>query len=308
MTREAWIKRLLSVADKHQGLVSLGLAAEAHLSRRHLSAATRLGIVERVLPRVYRVIGSPRSRLQVIAAAQLWASPEAAVSHWTAAELHALDVPQHEQVHITATRYVESASPDIFVHPRAFLPDSDLCRMRGLAATGSMRTLIDLAALARPYVWESALDTFLRRGMDLESFVDRFETTARQGRNGTRLIRSALVERASEAGLPEQLFERRLLSILREWGLPLPVAQFWVTLGDGQRVRLDFAYPSAMVAIEAQSFGWHSDRQAWERDRVRISELSSLGWRVIEVTWRQLDEAPDKLASRVARALGCARS
>lgn len=280
------------------------LAYEAGLSRRHLESGTRLGLLARELPSVYRVSASPRTRMQEVAAVSLWAAGgESAISHWTAAELHELDLPLPPHVHITTTRFVESPSPSIVVHPRAFLRDFDVCTIRGLAVTEPKRTLIDLAGVSRPGLWESALDAFLRRGMSIDEFVERFESTARQGRTGTRLIRRVLESRAFETGIPEQHFERKLFNLLRDFGLPLPAAQHPVVLPDGTRYRLDFAYPDAMVAIEAQSYGYHSDRQSWERDRIRLSELSALGWRVIEVTWRQLTHEAERVALRVQRAL-----
>jgi hypothetical protein len=281
----------------------VGLAKGAHLSRHHLASGVKLGILERSLPRVYRVVGLQKTRLQEIAAAQLWAEPDAAISHWTAIELHELELPRFDEIHLTTTRWVEAPSSVIVVHPRSFLRAGDICRIDGLAVSEPMRTLIDLAAVAKPFLWESALDAFIRQGMELAAFMDRFDATAIQGRNGTRLIRNVLKARETEAGVPEQLFERKFLNLLRDHGVEPPQCQYWVDLTDGRRIRLDFAYPQQRIAIEAQSFGWHSERTAWERDRDRLSELTSLCWRVIEVTWRQLNETPKKVVEQVLRTL-----
>jgi very-short-patch-repair endonuclease len=106
-----------------------------------------------------------------------------------------------------------------------------------------------------------------------------------------------------ESGVPEEAFERRFLLLVRKAGLILPVSQYRLRLQNGSRVRIDFAYPELKIAIEAQSYSWHSDRHSWERDRARVSELASVGRLVIEVTWRQLSDDPGAVVARLSRAL-----
>lgn len=300
---DPWQKRLFEAASGAGGLVTLNAAAAAGLTRRHLLKAVRCGLLLSCLPGVYRVAGPPITRHQQLLSAQLWAGCDSALSHWSAAEVHEIDLPGRHGIHVTTCKESKSPFAAITVHSRAFLPAHDIMVIRGVRATEPMRTLIDLAAAAAPSIWETALDSFLRRGMALDSFVSRFESTAERGRNGTRMIRRLLQERRSEAGVPENGFERLLLRALRRYAVPAPVAQHWVTLRDGRRVRLDFAYPDERVAVEAQSYTWHSDRESWERDRARSSELASLGWLVVEVTWKQLHDDPEGVALRVAQAL-----
>lgn len=48
--------------------------------------------------------------------------------------------------------------------------------------------------------------------------------------------------------------------------------------------RVDFAYPAAMLAIEAQSYKHHEGRKAWFRDKERDRALRQLGWEIVYVT------------------------
>lgn len=68
------------------------------------------------------------------------------------------------------------------------------------------------------------------------------------------------------------------------------------------RVRLDFAYVEARVAIEADGFRWHSSRKRWDGDRERALALGLLGWTVVRVTWTQLHDRPDDVVETI-RAL-----
>src|SRR5438270_9369463 len=44
--------------------------------------------------------------------------------------------------------------------------------------------------------------------------------------------------------------------------------------------RVDFAFPAAKVAVEADGYRWHSGRAQWQQDLERRNALTNLGWRV----------------------------
>jgi very-short-patch-repair endonuclease len=72
--------------------------------------------------------------------------------------------------------------------------------------------------------------------------------------------------------------------------------------------RIDLAYPAHRLAIECNGWKFHGpDRDKWERDSVRVSRLAALDWRVMFVTWRQLEHDPALVIDRIARALDPAR-
>jgi len=81
-------------------------------------------------------------------------------------------------------------------------------------------------------------------------------------------------------------------------GLPTPAIQ--PRIG---RYRVDFAYPDARVAIEADGFRWHSSRQQFERDRARRNALTAMGWTVLHVTWEELSKRPGEVAAIVRATL-----
>ena len=67
--------------------------------------------------------------------------------------------------------------------------------------------------------------------------------------------------------------------------------------------RVDFAYPAARVAIEADGFRWHSSRQQWDRDRARRNALTAMGWTVLNVTWAELRDNPDAVINTISALL-----
>lgn len=95
-----------------------------------------------------------------------------------------------------------------------------------------------------------------------------------------------------------------MFRILRQASVPLPIKQFEVLDGDEFLARPDFAYPEARLAIEADSYRFHSGRQAWEEDLARRSALVAAGWQVLHVTWRRLERDPAGVVRQVQKALG----
>jgi very-short-patch-repair endonuclease len=116
------------------------------------------------------------------------------------------------------------------------------------------------------------------------------------------MLRSLVAEREFEQGLTGSAFERRLLRLLRKNKLPLPVSQHPFRISQ-QMAFIDFAYPEFGIAIEADGYRWHDGRVAFEKDRVRVSELGSWGWRVLQITWLQLKYHPMDVLTRIQRAL-----
>jgi very-short-patch-repair endonuclease len=96
-------------------------------------------------------------------------------------------------------------------------------------------------------------------------------------------------------------FERRLAAALSEARLPVPVREFPVRRPDGTVKYVDLAYPEYLLAVEADSYRYHSSLKQWARDRVRNNELMALGWRVLPVTYEDLRANPAAVADQVRR-------
>jgi very-short-patch-repair endonuclease len=67
--------------------------------------------------------------------------------------------------------------------------------------------------------------------------------------------------------------------------------------------RVDFAYPDALVAVEADGYWCHSGRQDWQHDRTRRNALTSRGWRVLHVTWEDLQLRADGVVAEIQASL-----
>jgi very-short-patch-repair endonuclease len=63
----------------------------------------------------------------------------------------------------------------------------------------------------------------------------------------------------------------------------------------------------AWLAERLDGFATHATRAAFERDRSRDRALQAAGWRVVRITWRQLDERSGEIAAELRALLGGAR-
>lgn len=263
-----------------------------------------VGRWERLHRTVYKLSGTPTTWRQQALTATLHLGHRVTLSHRAAASL-ALG-SRVARIEITMPRDRHHTRPrGIIVHlTQEPIPPEDITKIDGILVTKPARTLLDLAAVEPTHVIERCLDDVLRRKLVSLPFLERWlEDPRRRRHRGTRILRQ-LVEARANVGVTESPLEMRVLRMLREAGLPIPMLQYVVRHDDRFIARVDLAYPEKLVAIEADGFRYHNGRQPFDRDRARGNELAVLGWQVLRVTSTHLDEDPDAVAQWVRRALG----
>ena len=294
-------------------IADIASAQHGAVSRRQLSDAGVPGyVVDRRLAKgvlvpmyagVYRVAGGPVTWPQRIMAATLAAGSGAVASHRAAAFLHGL-AGIEPRVEVAVVRARAPRRPGLVVHRLGSLPASDVEVREGIPRTRPPATILALAAVVPVSVLEAALDDALVRGLvSCAQLERRLARAGLQGRRGGAGLARLLTVRENAPRWTQSEFERRLLALLRGAGLALPVPQFEVVLPDGHRVFLDFAWPDLRLALEADSYRHHAGRLAWSRDRTRNSMLTSLGWRIVPVTWEDIVTRPGELVALVRRGL-----
>jgi very-short-patch-repair endonuclease len=268
---------------------------------RHLVES---GSLEPIHRGVYRATAVQHSWLQTGLAAVLRAPGRTWLSHRSAAyawKLNGIDAPSNIEVRTTAA--VRSTSA-IKVYRTDSIVACDQRVIQGIPTMGIERTLLDLAAVA-PEVAEDALDDALRRRLTgCNKIRWRMDRLGRQGRAGSRVLGKLLDDRPDGKARFGSGFERRLFAALKTERVPLPETQ--VVIRDGNRfvAQVDFAYPDQRLIIEAQSYRWHVGKKPWIRDVNRFNDLAVQGWRIIQVRWHELIDAPHVVVERIRRALG----
>jgi hypothetical protein len=239
-------------------------------------------------------------------AAWLWAGPEAAVSHRTAAALWKLDgVEAGDTVDVTTTGSRNDPPEGVTLHRTKLLTPSDTGWLGALRATGLVRTLIDLGAVETdPAVVEAAAESALRRDEALlDRMKDRLDVLGGHGRRGAGVLREILAMRDPDAAPTEGMFETLMERRVRKVGIEMPERQHHV-LVNGRLIRLDFAWVRKLVALEPRGYWCHSGRKKFQSDIDRANDLALTGWTIIYVTWEDLVRRHDKVMGRLHEALG----
>ncbi|MEA2452300.1 MAG: hypothetical protein QOG04_1010 [Actinomycetota bacterium] len=293
-------QQLVELALSQHGVVSAQQAQHLGIDHRALSRAVKSRKLAKVHRGVYRMGGAQMTWLGDLMAAHLWLGDDSAVSHLSAAALWELPGFREGPVELSTPRN-RKPLPPVVVHKASGELGAHTTTVACIPVTNAGRTLIDIAGLVPADQLECAVEDGIRRRLtSLGHLRYLMQGLHGKGAHGVASIRRLL---DGQGSITESQFETKLLQAIRKAGLPEPVLQHEV-MADGHLVaRVDFAYPWAKVAIEADSYSFHSGRHAWEADLDRRSALTSLGWLVIHVTYRQMQSGMDAVAGRIKRVL-----
>ncbi len=226
--------------------------------------------------------------------AVLSCGPAAVLSHHSAATLWGLRGYSDQVLHVTAPH--KSTSSKRIRRHISHLPLDERTVEEGIPVTTVPRTIFDLAATEPDDVVENLLREMefleLRDRLSLRDLVERYP-----GRRGVRRVRSAL-ERLEEepAARKRSPLEDRFAPFLRQHRLRLPRFNDWIDLGD-KRYQVDCHWPGTGQIVELDGWKGHKTKSAFREDRARDRKLKVAGYSVIHITWNQLDDEPEAIAS-----------
>jgi very-short-patch-repair endonuclease len=227
-------------------------------------------------------------------AAVLASGPDAALSHWSAAALWMIRPNSRELVDVTDPR--KSRSWDGIRRHHKALPADEVTIEEGIPVTTVPRTIFDLAATEPVDVVSTMLKEAeyleLHDRLSLWDLVHRY-----RGRRGVRRVRVAL-ERLEEEppGRRRRGLEERFAPFLRRHRLPIPHFNHWITVA-GKRYQVDCHWAGTREIVELDGWDGHSTRSALREDRARDRRLRVAGYSVTHITWNQLDDEPEAVAS-----------
>ena len=215
-------------------------------------------------------------------AAVLACGPRSVLSHRSAAAN--LGLRPYTGLEVTAPSRRSRRGITIY---RSSLPEDEAMSVNGIPTTSVPRTLLDLAAVLRPYQLAKAFnEAEMRRLDDALSVPDLIARYPR--RKGVGTIRAIL---DTGPRLTRSDLEALFLEFARDAGLPAPRTNFNV-LG----YECDCVWPDHGLVVELDARATHDTGAAFEQDRERDRALQASGWRVIRVTPRQLHDHPASLA------------
>jgi hypothetical protein len=197
----------------------------------------------------------------------------------------------------------------VIVHSSSYWSkEADVCIVDGIPVSTPERTLCTLASVASEAQVESALDSAERdRTVQRSDLVAVHADVRERGCNGVAAVGRILARRATLAGIPQSVLERRMLRLLEAHGLPLPACQVPVRRPGGRVAYLDFFYRDGALGIEVDGNVAHATPRQRAADNVRGNGIAFHDIRILRFTYEQVMREPEMVAATVRSHLRARR-
>lgn len=288
-----------ALAGRQFGVVTRAQLLGLGLGEAAIDSRLAGGRLHRLHRDVYAVGHTVVPRKGRFLAAVLTVGNGAVLSHRSAAELWGVRRAGPGRIDVSAppsTRW-----PPGLRRRYLQLSDNETTVRDQIPVTTLTRTLFDLAGETSV----EGLEAAIREAEYLHSFrVEDLEGLLRRrpGRRGARTIRACLDRLdAGPRGRRRSKLEGRFAAFLAGTTLPRPELNVLLDLG-GRVVEADCLWREQRLIVELDGGKAHRTRVAFESDRERDRHIQAAGWRVIRITWRQL-ENPAALRADLRRLL-----
>ena len=262
---DALIRRL---GEANNRVVTRRVLDAAEIGTNVITHRVAIGMLYRIHHGVY-LLDPPEkaSRVTLMTAAVEACGPTALLSHRSAAELWEL-LPQHRgHMEVTVVAHNAGDRPGIRRHRVHELDRADVRTRHGVRVTSPARTVLDNA---RHPDLEELIGTGLARGIVTERQIEQAIERC-VSRRGVRRVH-ALLRQDGGARRTRLWAERRLLFLVREAGLPVPLTNKML-----YGCQVDAVWPEYKLVVEVDSWRFHGDRDAFETDRARDAILVAHG-------------------------------
>lgn len=222
------------------------------------------------------------------------------LSHESAAREWAIELVDDDQTdRLTVPRHNGRYALAGWLIRRSDVAEADVRVRDGLRLTSVRRTLRDLAIALTLSRAVAAVDSAVRQ--KLVRLPDLSLYAAAQRGPGARRFQQVVGLADPRSG---SVLESLLRLLLVEAGLLPFQTQHVIRDRFGNFVaRVDFCWPAHRLVVEADGFAFHSDRDAYRRDRQRMNELELLGWRVLRFTWEDVQRRPKHVVALISECL-----
>ena len=260
---------------------------------RHRVGADRLFVQH---PGVYSVGTADPGPLGRLLAAVLACGDGAVLSHRSAAVHWGLLRAERGPVEVTVPGKKTARRPGIRVHSTRSLPRAEITTRLRIPCTTVERVLIDLAATNRAELERAVEQAFVLKllgGTRMSEALDRSK-----GRAGTSQLRRLLAGLLPQLPFTRSELERRFLKLVHKAGLPAPIVN-----RHREHHRVDFTWPAHRLIVETDGRWSHDNPYAFEQDRQRDLDLELADWRVLRLTWRQIEEQGERVTELLRKRL-----
>lgn len=268
---------------------------DAGVTRGRMANRRRFRHVARTL---YDDADQPTNLLERCRALSRILPEDAVFSHYTAAALRGVVVPDEPQVHICTESPIEPRIRGVVGHRIQAIGETEV--FRGVRLTTPGRTYLDLAARLDQISLLMAGDGLARRDRRGVNGLHAAVLTG-SGRRGVKQARLVLplIDPAAKSAPESRL---RFLVITEGLGVPLVNKPLYDAAGEWI-AEPDLQFPEFKVAIEYEGDHHRRDPEQWQRDIRRDELMRANGWILIKVTAKDLFTQPAITLGRIRDAL-----
>lgn len=276
---------------RHDGVITLAQANDAGLSDQAVRRRVRAGRWRQCSPGVFFVADREFTDAARVRAAVWGYGHGACASGLAAAWWLELTRFAPDVVEVTVPRESHGRRHAGSRVRRRNLPQADVVDCRGLRVTALPLTAIE-AAVRRGGGGSKLMDEALQRHTELRHlWAAQVRNKGRYGSPAARRLLQAADDGTKSAA--ERLFARLMnTSGITGWKANQTVLGYEV----------DALFRAARVVVEVDGFAFHTDADAFERDRIKQNTLVLAGYQVLRFTWLDLTEYPDRVVALVKRA------
>jgi hypothetical protein len=226
-------------------------------------------------------------------AAVLAYGPEAVLSHRSAGQLWGLH-PRRELFPEVTAPGSKKTKPGIVGHRGKLMAD-EVGRFRGIPVTSVARTMFDLAGMLKEREVERAWNEMevreYRTRLSVPDLIERYP-----GRPGTVLLARLASRKTPPVGITRNELEEAFLALIDRFGLPRPRMNAHLAVRD-RFYEVDCLWEKQRVAVELDGAAAHGTKRAFHKDRERDRILTAERYTTARITWHQIQESPDEVAS-----------
>ncbi len=290
---------MATLAERQHGIVTRRQLLALGMGRKAVAERMESGALHPVHRGVFAFGGSGMSTDARRMAAVLACGAGAVLSHRSAARLWGVFPFEPSPIEVSRPVAGRTKHDGILLHQARLLED-EVEEVDGIPVASLFRAILDLAAVASKREVERALhETEVKQltgRVSLSQLLHRHP-----GRRGAATVREILAGQ-EPAGVTENDFEEEFVAFLDAHRLPRPRLNATLPIR-GRLLRPDCMWPEERLIVELDGRAAHGTGPAFESDRQRDRILLAEDWRSTRVTWRQLHDEPEAIASDLRELL-----
>jgi hypothetical protein len=296
-------RRCGEIGIRSLGVIHLDEAFANGMSHHQVLWKLRTGEWRRVLPCTFLMSGVADSWDVRALAAVKYAGPGSALSFGASARIRGWRGFEDVPVEVSTIGRKRARGLGFKLHRCDSYLLREIETRPPFVLTTARRTVLDLFGCGHPFA-ERALDQGFRDGSySLGDLWLLYEEEWIRGRRGCARLRVRLQERTPGLAPKDEDLAEELLLLIKKAKLPVPLREFPYRLPRYGHLRFDLAYSDRLLAIECDSYGFHGDRESFDRDRARDAEAALHGWLVLRFTWAQIRYQPDFVIETIRQHL-----